>query len=360
MTGEIVCDLCPTTGNPRNSEGAFLTLHDGEILFVYSRFSGGGADDAAADLYAMRSCDGGRSFGRPSLLIACRDDAAKNIMSVSLMHMLNRDIGLFYLIRKDETQMQLVLRRSRNLGHTWSPPISCMNQAGFFVVNNDRVLRLRSGRIVVPAALHRKTEEDYDARSEALFYLSDDDGLHFRKATGKGVMPYTGACHSGLQEPGVVELASGVLWAWARTDLGRQYEMMSVDAGETWTCAEPSRFTSPLSPLSMKRLSGDELAAVWNPIPLYNGRSDRNDQGVWTGGRTPLVIAISRNGGRRFSEPVVIEDDPQSGYCYCAIHETKEALLLAYCAGSTEDGGCLARTRLRRIDKREMDMWREQ
>lgn len=57
---------------------------------------------------------------------------------------------------------------------------------------------------------------------------------------------------SGLQEPGVVELKNGVLWAWARTDLGRQYEMFSMDGGEHWSDSQPSWFTGPCSPLSVK------------------------------------------------------------------------------------------------------------
>jgi hypothetical protein len=40
--------LPPGPGNPRNSEGDFLPLRDGRLLFAYSKFSGGNADDAAA------------------------------------------------------------------------------------------------------------------------------------------------------------------------------------------------------------------------------------------------------------------------------------------------------------------------
>ena len=42
--------LPPRPGNPRNSEGAFLRLKDGRILFVYTHFTGGGGDHSAAHL----------------------------------------------------------------------------------------------------------------------------------------------------------------------------------------------------------------------------------------------------------------------------------------------------------------------
>ena len=43
------------------------------------------------------------------------------------------------------------------------------------------------------------------------------------------------------------------------------------------------------------------------------------------------------------------------GYCYCAIHFTKDAMLLAYCAGGPEDGSCLAKTRIRRIPRSQLE-----
>ena len=42
--GKVVAELIPSMErkNPRNSEGAFLRLKDGSVLFVYSRFKGDG------------------------------------------------------------------------------------------------------------------------------------------------------------------------------------------------------------------------------------------------------------------------------------------------------------------------------
>ena len=57
--GSVVCQLAPGAGNPRNSEGAFLTLKDGRILFVFSRYCGDTwLDHASADLAAITSDDG--------------------------------------------------------------------------------------------------------------------------------------------------------------------------------------------------------------------------------------------------------------------------------------------------------------
>lgn len=361
--GTVVAEFppIPEKKNPRNSEGAFLTLPDHQILFVYSRFKGNSMMDAApADVCLTVSRDGGRTFGEERILLNCEEEKAVNIMSLSLMNMQNGDIGLFYLVRTTYTLLQMYLRRSGDGGKTWGERVLCTPQEGFFVVNNDRVVRLSDGRILIPAASHRtgwqhgeqSGENYFDGRSEAVFFYSDDDGKTWNIADGKCCMPNTPHCHSGLQEPGVLELSPNVLWGWARTDLGRQYEMFSVDNGNTWTGSQPSRFTSPNSPLSMKRDAKGDIYAVWNPIPEYNGREK---QSFFTGGRTPLVIAVSKDQGRNFTECTAFETEKERGYCYCAMHFTEEALLLAYCAGGKEDGSCLARTKIRRIPLTELE-----
>ncbi len=353
--GTVVRELLPDVeaGNPRNSEGTFLETEKDEILFVYSRFRGHDpADHAYADLCLMRSLDGGRTFDEGRVILTCEGEEGVNMMSPSLLRMENGDVGLFYLVRMTYTITRIYLRRSADGGRSWGERVLCSPQDDFFVVNNDRVVRLAGGRILIPVASHRAGPGYFDGRSEAMFLLSDDDGRSWRMASGKCTLPQARHCSSGLQEPGAAELKNGVLWGWARTELGRQYEMFSLDGGDYWTAAQPSRFTSPNSPLCMKRGNDGRLYAVWNPIPEYNGRKKVD---YFTGGRTPLVIASSGDDGRTFSEPVAFEWDEESGYCYCAIYFTEDALLLAYCAGGRQERSCLVKTRIRRVEKAELE-----
>ena len=37
--------------------------------------------------------------------------------------------------------MRIVLRKSFDEGSTWSEPVCCMTEAGYYVVNNDRVIQ---------------------------------------------------------------------------------------------------------------------------------------------------------------------------------------------------------------------------
>lgn len=354
--GQVVLDLGPETGYARHSEGAFTTLLDGTVLFIWSRFDPGSyLDHAGASLVESRSSDGGVTWSDPVVIIDRSDEGAQNVMSVSLLRLQDGRLALWYLRRQGYDDLRAMMRISTDDGNSWGEPQCCIPGLGYHVTNNDRVIQLASGRLVVPAAHHRALDGPDGARfspwGATYFSLSDDGGLSWQES-GPLVLPYPSSRH-GLQEPGVVELVDGRLWAWARTDQGTQWEMWSTDSGTTWSAPQPSAFASPRSPLSMKRLTDDRLMAVWNPLPSGPG-APKPLQG-WSDGRTPLVLSIGDPAGSEWSTQLVVEDDPQSGYCYTAIHELPDAYLLAYCAGSAvRDRNCLTRLRVRRLPKSQI------
>ena len=356
MYGKIICDLAPSENNNRNSEGSFITLNNGDILFAYSRYGGEGDDDGSvSDIYACISTDGGETFSEPYPLITHEEMNATTLMSTTLMRMANGDIGMFFLAKSEIVNCLSYLIRSGDEGKTWSKPVLCSEKSGYFVVNNDRPIRTKSGRILVPATKHGticlpgSTVVDDIFPGVLYIFASDDDGLTWYKLFSGLTVPYCAGCTTGVQEPGLLELPDGRLWCYIRTDSGRQYETFSEDDGLSWSTPLPSLFTSAISPLSTKLLSDGRIIAVWNPVPVYNGRSEEIE-GVWTGARTPLAVAFSADGGNSFAEPELIETDERSGYCYTAIHETDDGdILLAYCAGSVEDGSTLNRLRIKKI-----------
>ena len=366
MFGTHILDLAPNPTNNRNSEGSFITLKNGNILFVYTRYRGNGHnDECTADLYGMLSADGGESFGEPFPVVSCEEVGADNIMSVSLLRMANGDIGLFYL-QKHNAQVYCLpyLARSSDEGKTWHGHTKCVSSNGYYVLNNDRVIRLKSGRLLMALAKHPSGKNPSGKMffGEGTIYIlaSDDDGRTWDTLAEEIKLPCSmwndpgaGKVHaaSSAMEPGLVQLESGLIWCFIRTTVGRQYEMFSEDNGQTWTVPSPSRFTSPSSPLCAKKLSDNRLLVVWNPIPKYNGSKNVVD-GVWTDGRKQLNLAILDQEAKNFQFSKVLEYDEGSGFCYTAIHETdKGDILLAYCAGGKGDKNCLNRLRMRKIDK---------
>lgn len=350
--GAVVLEIPPHPNNPRNSEGAFLALRDGRLLFAYSRFAGGGGDDASAAIVARVSADGGRTWSaedRP--LIA--NEGAQNVMSVSFLRLRDDTPALFYLVKNGLHDCRLRLRLSPDEGQTWDAPRLVIPAPGYFVVNNDRIIRLRTGRLLAPAAFHRRKTETqtdfagFDARGIFICFLSDDDGHTWRESRAWWALPL--AHEMGLQEPGVVELRDGRLFAWCRTGVGAQFGLFSSDGGDTWTPPAPTAFRSPCSSLSLKRIpaTGD-LLAVWNDV---SGRYPVPRPSVFNMGRTPLAAAISPDDGVTWGHCTLLEDDPERGFCYTALHCTEDRhVLLAYCAGGRATGGhVLSALRITRV-----------
>jgi Neuraminidase (sialidase) len=330
MAPEVHLVLAPSAANPRNSEGDFAVLRDGRILFVYTHFTGGGADDAAAHLAARVSADGGKTWSeRDEPVPAVK--GARNTMSVSLLRLRSGELALFYLVKHGWDDCRLYVQVSADEARTWGEPTPCMADKGYYVVNNDRVIQLAGGRLVAPAAWHRPVPgRQFNPRATAVCFLSDDGGKSWRRGKGLVAPPEQGS--SGLQEPGVVELKDGRLMMLCRTDLGSQYRCYSDDGGETWSAAEPTDLQSPLSPASVERVpSTGDLLLVWNDHSGVDAKLK--------GKRTPLCAAVSRDEGKTWSAPKVIEGDPDGWYCYTAIEFVGDRVLLAYCAGKGRGEG---------------------
>ncbi|HSI36542.1 MAG TPA: sialidase family protein [Tepidisphaeraceae bacterium] len=328
--------LAPGANNPRNSEGDFAPLSDGRILFVYTHFTGGTGDAAAAHLAARTSADNGQTWSDKDLLVAERPADAQNIMSVSLLRLADRGgqknrIALFYLLKKSNADCRPVMRISTDDGKTWTEPRLCMPDVGYFVVNNARAVQLKSGRILLPAAEHNwKKDKPGQHRGVACTFYSDDDGVTWKRSASALEAPE--ASRSGLQEPLVVELTDGRIMMLCRTDQGSQFRSYSADAGHTWEPAKPTDLLSPLSPASVTRLpKTGHLLMAWND---HTGIDPK-----LKGKRTPLTVAISKDDGQTWTNRKTLYADPLGWYCYTAIHLTADDhVLLAHCAGQQAKG----------------------
>src|SRR5262245_24048338 len=331
--------LPPAINNPRNSEGDFIALKNGILMFVYSRFTGGGADDARADLAAVYSGDRGKTWSlryEPVL----ENEGKKNVMSVSLLRVAENEIAMFYLRKNSLEDCIPMMRLSTDEGRTWTDATPCIAGEGYYVMNNDRAVQLKSGRIVLPLARHAKSGEKRSVRSTALCAYSDNGGRTWKKSTTELEGPE--ASRTGLQEPGVIELKDGRLMMFMRTDQGCQYRSFSKDGGDTWSPAEPSNIISPVSPASIARIpSTGDLLLVWND---HDGVDDAHK-----GKRTPFRVAISKDEGQTWENKKTLDDDPDGWYCYTAIEFSQERVILAHCAGDSKIGR-LTRTRFTSFD----------
>lgn len=331
-------ELPPGPGNPRNSEGDFIELKDGRVLYAYSRFNGSHGDDhGSAEISARYSSDGGRSWTTNDVILV-RNEGAQNVMSVSFLRLQDGRIAFFYLVKNSARDLRPVIRFSSDEAKTWSAPRVCISdeQTSYYVMNNARAIQLKGGRIVLPLGRHGWDEKakggkgDWISAADMMTALSDDGGRTWR--LGKGCLSTVDAYGRRVttQEPGVIELQDGRVLLWARTDRGIQFAATSADGGETFGEMAPWKFYSPLAPATVERLSDGRLVAVWND---HEGHPEYRLLGPkWAGGvRVPLTIAFSSDDGASWTNRRVIEPDLNGWQCYIACREVKGNLLLGYC-----------------------------
>jgi sialidase-1 len=331
----IVLKLNPGENNPRNSEGDFITLKDGKILFIYSHFSGAsGSDFGNAYLASRYSTDKGRTWSMEDQLVV-KQEGNMNVMSVSLLRLNNGTIALFYARKNSQDDCMPMMRISSDEASTWSDPVPCItDKQGYFVLNNNRVIQLKNGRLLMPVALHKTLQGKWQNKATIYTYYSDNNGTSWKCSDA---VPNTSDIIT--QEPGVVELKDGTIMMFIRASGGVQQLSYSKDKGKTWSHIEPSNIKSPLSPASITRIpSTGDLLMVWN----NNGQDQK---------RTPFNIGISKDEGKNWSHIKTLEDDPDGWYCYTAIHFANKNVLLGHCAGNRPKGTGLAVTQITKLSR---------
>ena len=336
-TPQTVLKLNPSDDNPRNSEGDFITLNDGRILFIYSHFTSGDGDHASAFLAGRYSNDGGITWSDKDIKISS-NESGLNVMSVSLLRLINGDIALFYLRKNSLTDCRPILRISKDEGKTWSEEVLCINdRIGYFVLNNDRVIQLKNGRLIAPVSQHAAPDMEWSGSGRIRTYYSDDNGVSWK--AGKEV---ANPDDMTLQEPGVVALKDGRIMMFLRNNSGFQYISFSSDQGESWSPAEQSGIKSPRSPASIERIpaTGD-LLMVWN----NNGGENK----AIAGKRTPFNVGISKDEGKTWQIIRTLADDPDGWYCYTSIEFAGEHVLLSHSAGNRKENNGLAVTHISRL-----------
>lgn len=356
MNVRITHQLPPTPNNPRNSEGAFLRGKKGEILFAYSRYTGeSNHDHASCDIALITSFDEGETWSEPRIIAPASFFGVANVMSVSALEQQNGDLAFYFLIKENDFTSTLGRTVSTDGEHFTCQRCQCDFKPGYYVVNNDRFVRQKNGRILVPAAYYSAEHNKSHTTTKVIYpscatlFYSDDDGASFQGVNWIHEFGRQGYQDHGLEEPGIIEREDGSLFYWMRTNYGCQFESVSDGDIQSFTAPRPGHFSSPRSPMQIKEYDGVTYA-IYNPIPSYNERPVL--PGTW--GRTPFVLrkgTATRIFAKDFGPLNIIEDDESRGYCYPALFKTEDGhLLLAYCRGDEVDGNTLCRLGITKVE----------
>jgi sialidase-1 len=307
-----------TKKNPRYTEGSVLELLDGSLLFAVTEFFGSGSDFSKAHIVARHSHDGGRTWSEKRILQ--KNTGGLNCMSVTLRRLPGPDssdrIALFYLQKNSHSDLDLYVKYSTDEAQSFGPRILVTDTPGYHVVNNDRITRLSTGRLLAPAASTPDVSEVNHFTCRC--YISDDNGLTWRAGIEAVDLPKRGA-----MEPEVIELTDGRILMIMRNQLGTISKSYSSDGGDTWT--EPGNLgvIAPEAPATLRRIptTGDMLL-IWN---------NNYKPGAGHGGeRTPLNTAISSDEGLTWTHARVLESNPELSYSYISLTFVHHRAVLSY------------------------------
>lgn len=307
-------DVCePTAAHPRHDHQQIFPLKDGRLMLVWSEYyvrtptapsapaAGTASDDKPCRISARISNDRGLTWGESFVF---QENTGKlNVKHPNLLRLASGEVLFFYTEWNALDNRIVLFRRSADDCKTWSEPVRLSAATGVTNLNNDHVLRMRSGRIVLPTFTAPSVWDAGDHWQAYCFY-SDDEGKTWQTSERRMDLPKRGA-----EEPSMIELKDGSLLAVLRTSLGSVHAARSRDGGKTWSEPVSLGLPAPASPPLLRRIpSTGDLLLVWN----HNYDATHHHQGE----RRPLSSAISRDDGATWEHLKDIEAAPGGSAAY--------------------------------------------
>src|SRR5690606_26732081 len=109
-------------------------------------------------IVSLTSTDGGKSWSNEQNVLVRPEGKAHNVMSPSLLRLENGRILFLYLTKtalsNGAVQGRPVIRFSDDEMKTLSPEVPLTASTDYHVVNNDRIIQLSKGILVIPVAHH--------------------------------------------------------------------------------------------------------------------------------------------------------------------------------------------------------------
>lgn len=355
----------------RSGEASAVALRGGGILLMYSAFRGGGhADHSPAEIWARRSPDG-VEWTQPQAVFRA-PEGALNVSTPSLLRLHDGRIACVFAVKWSTTHCIPHWTASADEGASWSVPEPMSGREEYFVINNDRLVQMEDGTLIMPYAWHRgivRFANDKELLKEWLnawcgLLVSEDAGKSWRMPgnarrfePGWFVAPdplriegmpdierrALREKYDVFQEPGVIELAGGRLLLWVRS-LSHVFFSVSAGVDAPWPdFAAIAGMNVPCSPQTIKRIpESGEL------VMLYNDRRTIPFGAPEFQIRTPLSVAVSADEGRSWRKCGELESDQSRSYCYPSLffHEGKFLASYYESAGSQTAEGRPSRRNL--------------
>lgn len=232
-------------------------------------------------------------------------------------------VDLYYKVGRTIPQWQTRRMRSLDGGRTWSQGEELVpgDIGGRGPVRN-KLLRLRSGRILAPASVETQTEWN------AFTDISDDGGETFHRGEnvplwrkGEPQPPCEGEYAriegKGVIQPTLWQSADGNVHMLLRSTEGYILRSDSADEGGHWSPVRLTGLANNNSGIDLVQIEDGRIFLAMNPV-----------SGNWAA-RTPITLCVSCDGGETFRPLMHMEIEPGE-YSYPAIVARRNTLYISY------------------------------
>jgi len=214
---------------------------------------------------------------------------------------------LFYKVGPSPDRWWGMLKTSADDGQTWSTATRLPD--GVLGPIKNKPVQLPNGDILCPSSNETPVEPD-------------QWNVHFERTPDLGkTWQIIGPVNDGIAihaiQPSVLFLGPEKLLAVGRTQNNRIFNVTSNDSGKTWGPMTLGTLPNPNSGTDALTLKDGRHLIVYNHVP--------GDPGQWGGKRTPLNLAISKD-GCAWHAALVLENTPGE-YSYPAIIQSKDGLI---------------------------------
>ena len=219
----------------------------------------------------------------------------------------NGPLLLFYKCGPTPETWWGMVMDSADGGRTWSAPRRLPEDILGPVKN--RPVQLPNGDILCPVSTETPERQSKWA-------------VHFERTRDLGrTWERIGPVHDGEAiraiQPSILFLGGDRLLAIGRSRQNKVFEVESADGGTTWKPMALGSLPNPNSGTDAVTLRDGRHLIVYNHVP--------GEPGKWGGKRSPLNVAVSRD-GRNWQAGVVLESAPGE-YSYPALIQAKDGLV---------------------------------
>lgn len=214
---------------------------------------------------------------------------------------------LFYKVGPSPQTWWGMLTTSSDNGASWAEPVRLPD--GILGPIKNKPIELANGVILCPSSNETPDTDVWQVHMESTSDLGK---------TWKRTKPLNDGKAFGAIQPSLLRLDGDSLLSVGRTRQNRVFQMRSDDGGESWQEMQSSMLPNPNSGIDAVTLNDGRHLIVYNHV--------EGDPGKWGGARSPLNVAISKN-GFVWQAALQLENSPKEEFSYPAIIQTRDGLV---------------------------------